>query len=87
MSHGLAALGLCAGRNAGGLVNTAFTVLIPTPDNIQAFLEAQTGGSLNYLITTLLGSPASARAPPACRVPGVHAGNLHECACSLHTAV
>jgi hypothetical protein len=63
---------LRAGKNAPGLVNTAFTVLIPTPANIQAFLEAQTGGNLNYLITTLLGSPASAPPLPRC-MPCMHA--------------
>lgn len=47
-----------AGNNAKGFVDTAFNILIPTPNNIQKFLNTQTGGKLSYMITSLLGNSA-----------------------------
>ena len=53
-------------------MNTAFKLLIPTPANIQNFLNTQTGGNLSYLINTLLGSPASAAQLPCSPVHVLH---------------
>ena len=66
-------------------MNTAFKLLIPTPANIQNFLNAQTGGNLSYLITSLLGSPASARAPVLVPIPA-YPSRLHATA-ALHHCV
>ena len=49
-----------AGANAPNFVATAFNVLLPTPTQIQAFLNKQTGNKLVYIVSSLLGSPAGA---------------------------
>ena len=56
-----------AGSNAPNFVATAFNVLLPTPTQIQAFVNKQTGNKLAYVVSSLLGSPAGAalQPPPA----------------------